>query len=87
MVDEILENITEMRHTKGIERIHATFYNMLSYQNKENLEEWAANFRFNVSSFEETLHDFNKENVRSYLLKIYQTKCADSLEPLHKAFK
>ena len=87
MVDEILENITEMRHTKGIERIHATFYNMLSYQNKENLEEWAANFRSNVSRFEENLLDFRKENVRSYLLKIYQTKCADSLEPLHKAFK
>ncbi len=87
MVDKILENITEMKHTKGIERIHATFYNMLAYKNEENLEEWAANFRFNVSRFEENLHNFSKENVRSYLLQIYQTKCADSLEPLHKAFK
>ena len=55
MVEKILENITEMRHTKGIERIHANFYNMLSHQNKGNLEEWAANFRPNVARFEESL--------------------------------
>ena len=87
VVDEILHNITEMRHTDGLKRIHATFESMMSYQSKGNISEWSYQFQHNIANFEESLHDFNKENVREYLKKILQTKCADSLEPLHKAFK
>ena len=86
-MDEILHDITEMKHTTRLENIHASYNNMLSYMNERNLEEWAANFRNNVTRFEENLHDFNKENVRSYLLKIYKTDCLESLEPLHKTYK
>ena len=87
MVDEILHNITEMRHTDGLKRIHATYQNMCSHQTNGNISEWALLFQYNVARFDENLDDFSKENVRAYLLKIYQTKCAESLEPLHKAFK
>ena len=87
MVDEILHNITEMRHTDGLKRIHATYRRMCSHQTEGTISEWATLFKYNVARFDENLDDFSKENVREYLLKIYQTKCAESLEPLHKAFK
>ncbi len=87
MVDEILHNITEMRHTDGLKRIHATYRSMCSHQTEGTIYEWALLFKYNVARFDENLDDFSKENVRAYLLKVFQTKCAESLEPLHKAFK
>ena len=87
VVDEILHNITEMRHTDGLKRIHANYQQMMAYQSEGNISEWSFQLSHHIADFEESLYDFNRENVREYLQKILQTKCADSLEPLHKAFK
>ena len=85
VVDEILQIVTELKHIQGFKRVQGMYHQMISYGSNHEL--WAFYFEKNISSFDEVLVDFQTENVREFLTKIYKTKCAESLDPLHKAFR
>ncbi len=85
VVDEILQVVTELKHIQGFKRVQGMYHQMVSYG--ANHEEWAYYFEKNVSNFDEVLVDFQPENLREFLMKIYKTRCSESLDPLHKAFR
>ena len=86
-VDDILEIVTKMHYGKHFERILTQYANMMKQKATGNLEDWALHFKYNLSSFQETLIGFGKENVIGYLTEVFKQNCAASLIPLFETYK
>ena len=86
-VDDILEIVTKIHYGKHFERILAQYANMMKHKAEGNLEAWALHFKYNLSSFQETLIGFGKENVAGYLKEVFKQNCATSLIPLFETYK
>ena len=54
--------------------------------NSINLDSWAQEFQYNISTFKESIKDFTEENLTPFFQKIYEEKCKDSLQPLEEMF-
>ena len=86
-VNDIQEQLTEMHYTAEYKRILIQYTVLMRNKAKGNLSEWAHNFQQNLSNFQEALSGFSKDNMISYLKKIYEQRCTDSMDPMYETYK
>ena len=76
-----------MHYGKHFERILEQYADMMKHKAEGNLEAWALHFKYNLSSFKETLSGFREENVAGYLGEVFKQNCSTSLIPLFETYK
>ncbi len=50
------------------------------------MSEWANDLHYNLDYFRESLRDFEKPNIKSYLEHVYENNCTSNLEQFYSAF-
>ena len=83
-LDKIIDMLAKKFLLDGCDRITTQYTDMM--KRKNNLTEWANDLHYHIGSFRESLGDFKKQNVKSYLTHVYENHCTSSLEPLYSAF-
>ena len=82
-MEQMLDMLNQMNHLSGCKRITRTYQAFIS---EPDLDSWAGNFKYKLSDFKEHMGDFDQSNLTSFLKKIYEGKCKDSMKDLKEMF-